>query len=277
MDVGRIFNTFAAAAPVLLVVLALWPVTDRELGAFTARHSLPVHVTSPSLPRAVARSRGMRLLGAAVGLSLPLVVQAVTHDSFDTGSALLWGAAGYLGGALAAALVPLATAGDARRGATLVPRRARAYLPLRTLALPGVTLAFSVLAALVYALAPRRPNASPDTATLVGWLGLSVLAASVALVGTRWVVRRRQPAPDAEILAVDDALRTHGLHLVVGTAVAVGAVAASAVTFEVARATSVELLRWTLPWVGLAEILLALHAWAGRDGDGWRLHPRVHP
>lgn len=274
MGVVTIFNSVAGAVPALLVILALRPVTDRELRAFRIRHSLPTQVTSAGPSTAVARSRGLRLLGAALGLSLPALVRAVTHDSFDTGSALLWGAAGYLTGALAAALMPVSTAKDGPRGATLVPRRAQSYLPLGTLVLPVVTLTLSLLAALVYVLAPRRPDA-PTSTTLLGWVALCLAAASVAFAATMWVVRRKQPAPDPGVLAVDDALRSHGLRLVLATAAAVSAVAASAATLEVARATSVQLLRWTLPWLSLAEFVLAVYAWAGRDGDGWRLRPRV--
>lgn len=266
MDIATIFNSAAAALPVVLVVAALFPVTRLELAAFTGRHALPRHVTSPALPLAIARSRGMRLLGAALGLSLPTLVRAITHDSFDTGSALLWGAGGFLLGAFVAAMVPIARVGEPMRAATLVPRRARQYLPRRTLVLPGVTVVVSVLVAMVYALGPRRPDA-PPSGTIVGAVALSILATVVMVAGTRWIVRRPQPVPDDEVLAVDEAVRANGLQLVVGTANAIGAFAAAAAMLELSKATEVDLLERILPWIGLATILVALSAW---DGEGWR-------
>src|SRR5947208_5175697 len=89
-----------AAFPVVLAVLALRPVTDRERAFFCARYFLPAEVMSPTLSVAIARSRGLRLLGAALGFSLPVVVRTLTHDAVDVGSAVFWGVGGYLGGAL---------------------------------------------------------------------------------------------------------------------------------------------------------------------------------
>ena len=226
------------------------------------------------LARAIARSRGMRLLGAALGFPLPALVRALTHDSFDTGSALLWGTAGYLGGALAAALIPLTRAGEPVRTATLVPRRARDYLPLHTVGLPGVAVSLAVLAAAAYAVTPRRQSAPSSGADMVGSVALSAIAALVTVVGVRWVVRRPQPVPDHEVLAVDDALRSHGLHLVVGTTIVVGFLGAAAASFNLATVTSVGVLQWVSMAVGAAELVLAFVAWGLRT-DTWKVRPKA--
>ncbi len=268
-----VFTSLAFGVPVLLVVLGLRPVTDRELTTFSVRYFLTDDLMSPTLARAIVRSRGLRLLGAAIGFSLPSLLRAVTHDSLNTGSALWWGLTGYLGGVLLAVLLPTAPAGELH-AAALVPRRAGDYLPSRTLVGPAVMASLGLLAGLGYAWAPRRPESAGSSGPM-GAVVVSVVAALVTLVGARWVVRRRQPVPDPDALAVDDALRSHALHLVFGTGIAVGALAASAVTFQLAGATSVQTLRWTSVVVSLVEIGFAAFAWGGLRNDAWRVRPKV--
>jgi hypothetical protein len=269
-----ILNAAGALFPVLLVVLAVRPVTGRELDVFAGRYFLGADMISPTLSKAIARSRGLRLLGAAMGFSLPVLVRTLTHDSLNTGPAGLWGVAGYLGGALLAVLLPIARPGHRVHAAALVPRRARDYLPRRTLAAPAVAVALSLLAVSIFVWAPRRPEAVGDSAPW-GALILTVAAALATVVGAHWVVRRRQPVPDADVLAVDDALRSYALHLVFGAGIAVGALAASTTLFRAGSASGVQMLRWTLPWFGLAEFAFALFAWAGLRNDAWRVRPKV--
>lgn len=171
-------------------------------------------------------------------------------------------------------LLPTAPAGESPHAAALVPRRAGDYLPSRTLVGPAVMMTLSLLAASAYAWAPRRPDSTGSSGP-AGAVVVSVVAALVTLVGARWIVRRRQPVPDPDALAVDDALRSHALHLVFGTGIAVGAWAASGVTFQLAGATSVQTLRWTSIVVSLVEIGFAGFAWGGLRNDAWRVRPKV--
>ncbi len=267
MDSTTIFNTLAGTFPVLLAILAFAPVTRLELAVFRSRQSLPARIAAPTLPRAIARSRGYRLLGLALGLAAPPLVRAASGESsIPPGSALLWGAGGYLVGAFLAAMGPVAAGDEPRRAATLVPRQARKYLSRRALVLPGVTVGLSLIVAVFYLVGPRRPD-GPSSGTLLGAVALSVLAGAVMMVGTRWVVRRPQPVPDDDALTVDDAVRAHGLHLLVGTANAIGAAGASAACFALGRATDVDAVARVMPWIGTAAILVALSAW---DGEVWR-------
>ncbi len=269
-----ILNSVGAVFPLVLVVLGLRRVTDRELTAFSVRYFLTDDLMSPALSRAIARSRGLRLLGAALGFLLPSLIRVLARDSLNTGSALWWGLTGYLAGALLAVLVPVAPHGEPLHAAALVPRRAHDYLPRRVLGAPAAMVSLSLLAALVLVWVPRRPHASgisgPTRAVVV-----SVVAALITVVGARWVVRRRQPVPDPEVLAADDALRSHALHLVFGTGITVGALAAAVITFQLLNTTSVQVLRWTCLVVGLAEVLFAGFAWGGLRNDGWRVRPKV--
>jgi hypothetical protein len=60
-----------AAFPVVLAVLAVRPVSARELSAFSWRYSLEIdRETLPVVTRSVRRGRAARLAGAALGLSL---------------------------------------------------------------------------------------------------------------------------------------------------------------------------------------------------------------
>ncbi len=267
------FLTLAAVFPMLLVVLGLRPVSDRELTTFSVRYFLLDDLMSPTLSRAIARSRGMRLLGAALGFSLPAVLRALTDGSLNTGPALLWGATGYLGGALLAVLLPIAQPEPVRRAA-LVPRRAGDYLPRRALAAPAVAVATSVVAALAYTWTPQQHPESSGSRTLWGTVVFTVVAALVTWAGTQLVVRRRQPVPAPDLLAIDDALRAHGLHLVFDTAITLGGLAAALAAVQVGTATSVPGLRWVFICLGLAEGWFATVAWGGRR-QRWRVRPKV--
>jgi len=270
----EILNAAGALFPVFLMVLALRPVTGPELDAFAGRYFLGADMISPTLSRAIVRSRGLRLLGAAMGFSLPVLVRVLTHDSLNTGSAALWGVAGYLGGALLAVLLPIAQPGSQVHAAALVPRRARDYLPRRTLAAPAVAVVLGLVAVAIFAWAPRRPEEVGGSAPW-GAVILTVAAALATVVGARCVVRRRQPVPDPDVLAVDDALRSYALHLVFGAGIAVGALAASTTLFRAGTASGVPTLRWTLPLIGFAEFAFALFAWVGLRNEGWRVRPKV--
>ncbi|MGI8778048.1 MAG: hypothetical protein ACR2LJ_11875 [Acidimicrobiales bacterium] len=70
-------------------------------------------------------------------------------------------------------------------------------------------------------------------------------------------------------------MRSYALHLVFGAGVAVGALAASTTLFRAGPASGVQMLRWTLPWIGVAEFAFALFAWVGLRNDGWRVRPKV--
>ncbi|HEX3393674.1 MAG TPA: hypothetical protein VHS52_04025 [Acidimicrobiales bacterium] len=268
-------GTFFAMFPVVLAVVGLRPVTDRELVRFSVRYYLLDEAITPTLARAIARARGFRLLGAALGFSLPPLVRGLSGDSVDVGSALFWGAAGYLGGALVATLIPTTRANGDVRAATLVPRRTSDYLPRRTIVAPGVALCLTLVAAVAYQITPRWPYRPQGAGPVIGAVVLSVIASVVTSVGTRLVVRRRQPVPDTQTVAADDALRSHGLHLVVGTGIAVSALAAGLLTLQVAFVTSSPVLHWICVCAGLAEVGFAGFAWGHLRKDPWRVRSRV--
>ncbi|MGI8778047.1 MAG: hypothetical protein ACR2LJ_11870 [Acidimicrobiales bacterium] len=96
------------------------------------------------------------------------------------------GGGGYLGGALLAVLLPIALPGDhVHAAAPLVPRRARDYLPRRTLAAPAVAVALSLVAVSTFVWAPRRPEAVGDSAPW-GAVVLTLAVALATVVGARW-------------------------------------------------------------------------------------------
>lgn len=272
VDSVAVVESLVAVLPLAMVPLALRPVSDREIVRFCGRYSLPRQTRIAALPRAIACSRGLRLLGAAVGFSLPVVARALTHDWLNVGGRFLWGVAGYLVGALVAAILPVARPGDAARSAALVPRRVRDYIGPVNRALPGFTLALCLVGAAAFLLAPRRPSA--DASAMIGTVVLGALASLVTIVAAQWVVRRPQSVADQDLVAVDDAMRAHGMHLIYGTGNAVAALAASGASFLLGDGSDVQLLRWVSPWLGAVGLGLAMSMWWMRT-DGWKVPPKV--
>jgi uncharacterized protein (DUF697 family) len=67
----RVVDGLWAALPVLLAVLAVRPVSVRELGKFTNRYGLELTPeTAAAVTRSIRRGRTGRLASAALGLSL---------------------------------------------------------------------------------------------------------------------------------------------------------------------------------------------------------------
>jgi hypothetical protein len=98
---------------------------------------------------------------------------------------------------------------------------------------------------------------------------LCLAAAAITLAAIRAVVRRAQTANNVELVTADDALRAHSLHVVAGTGLAVVAVCSAGSLFQLGLDSAARPLRWTCPWLGLAELVLAGTAWFGLRTAPW--------
>jgi hypothetical protein len=128
----------------------------------------------------------------------------------------------------------------------------------------------AALAVVLDAVGPRQLTAN-SAASLIAPLVLSVIAALVSTGSARAVVRHPQPVSHPELVAIDDALRTHTLHIVAATGIAIGAGACGGILFRFASDSSLQPVRWVLPWLGLGEVLVAGIAWFGLRGWSWQV------
>ena len=255
-----------AVVPVLFAVLAVRPVSAKELSRFTNRYGLERNPEiDTAAARAVRRGRTGRLAGAALGLSLYPVLFAlgwtIPNHSFD------FGIIGYLLGAFVTALVPSAPRAKARR-ASLVPRRAGDYLPRTALVMPTIAAAVSAVAVITYLLEPRRALSSWNGST--SGLGIAAVAAAATFIAVRVVVARPQPLTTPGLDAVDDAVRTQAVHTLAASGISVALFGTAACLFEMGAYASPEWLRLVGVFSGLAALAGSLMAWTFRSAP-WRV------
>src|SRR5579862_2626525 len=213
----RVFISLWGALPIVLVLLALRPASERELNGFGIRYGVrPTPDTHFAMAGYVQRGRRGRLVGAALGLSFYPVLYAL--GLVIPNQSLLYGILGYPLGAFVAAVIPTSRR-SGPRSASLTPRRLSDYLPRSVLLAPAVAVVISACAVVVDRLEPRAPL--PYTSDIMVGLGLSAVAAIATLVAIRIVVARPQPIVSPELLAVDDAMRAQTLHTLGAAGIAV--------------------------------------------------------
>jgi len=253
----RVVDGLWAVFPVVLALLAVRPVSSRELRTFSARYGVELtSETKPAMNRYIRRGRTTRLAGAALGLSLHSVLYAVglsipNDDAF-------YGFVGYLLGVFVIALLPESEGNEPRR-ASLVPRRLSDYLPRAALISLPTAVGVSALATVVYEIEPRRvlPGFTGSNAGLV----LAAIAAAGTLMSIRFVVARSQPITTRGLDAVDDAMRAQAVHTLAGTGIAIALLGTSSCLFEMGGYASPTWLHVTGGVAGLCAILGALLAW----------------
>jgi hypothetical protein len=255
-----------AVFPVVLAVLALRPVSARELTRFTKRYGLELEPeTSAAVAGSVRRGRAGRLVGAALGLSLFPVLSA-----FGVGipsQSVIYGLIGYLLGAFVTSLVPTSLGVEIRR-ASLVPRRPGDYIPRLALITPTLAVVISTVAVIVFVIEPRR--------TVVNFYGTpaGLAAAAIAAVATfiaiRIVVARPQPVTTPGLVAVDDALRAQAIHTLAGSGIAVALFGTGSCLWEMGGYAAPGWLHVTGIVAGACALVGALYAWGFRSAP-WRV------
>jgi hypothetical protein len=199
--------------------------TTRAITDWSRRHAVPASMAARATGQ-LQRLRAFRMvpamLGAAVGLSpspaynVALSAFGDDHptsralqyapDSFDPFALAL---GGYLLGVLLAEVTrkPFVDGGP---GARLETRRPGQYLTPTARRLPTV-LAAAVVVSMAVGAMVGRPQA--------WWLMLVAAAVpAVVALAQRFIVRRAQPAVDADALALDDTLRSSAAHALSGGA-----------------------------------------------------------
>jgi hypothetical protein len=163
------------------------------------------------------------------------------------------------------------------RTAMLVPRRPADYLPRLALILPAVTVVASTVAVLAFVINPKGhgPSGLDPSGQLRASLVLCIGAAVVTVVGVRLIVAASQPAAAADLLAIDDALRAHALHVVAGTGNTVGFVAASAALLQAGQASGHGIARSVLMALGYAALTLGAGASFGFRKASWGVRSKM--
>ena len=255
-----------AVFPVVLAVMALRPVSARELTRFTNRYGLELEPeTKTAVSRSVRRGRTGRLVGAALGLSLYPVLTA-----FGVGipsQSLIYGLVGYLIGAFVTSLAPTSLEDEVRH-ASLVPRRPSDYLPRTALVTPAVAVVVGTVALIAFLTEPRRTVVNFQGSP--GGLAIAAIATAATFLAIRIVVARPQPLTSPAMVAVDDAVRTQAIHTLAGSGIAVALLGTGACLWEMGGYAAPGWLHVTGILAGVCAFFGALYAWAFRSAP-WRV------
>jgi hypothetical protein len=260
VSTSLVWNTIWAALPVFLLLGALRPVSDKAVGAFQDRFGLdPTDDFAGELPRLLARTRALRLIGAAFGLSVdPLLTLAGIHPP-ELGA--LYGLTGYLCGEVLATVMPQSGALGPRR-ASLSPRRATGYLSRLALITPAAALVLGLGALLVYSVEPKRlqPTFTGSVLAII-----PTIVACVVTYGTiRIVVNRRQPVTTPALVALDDSLRAQCVHSAAAIGGAVSLFGAASCSVQMGGYASPEWLHLAGEILGLVAVVFGVWVWGYR-------------
>ena len=229
----------------------------------------------------IARTRGLRTLGAVAGFATPIVYSQIADRSlpapFDF--SLLDAAAGYLIGAVLAELTVRRPKSDAP-AASLTPRALKDYLPpVLTTALRVSALIALGLAAVLYLLPEDQVKHPPDLPPAIPLIvSVVVIVAGVEAL-QRFIVRRPQPVVHPDLLRADDAIRSASLHALAGAGLALEFMLLSGFVFAIGLMVDVQIMRWTLPWLSIALWGVGLGCWMHttrpQTGEAWRLREGI--
>ena len=212
----------------------------------------------------INRTRVMRLAGGLIGFFLPPVYTAYAGEGlpqpfdFNLFDALV----GYLVGVVFAELTFKRPRADVP-AAALSPRDLIAYLPSAwTKTLRATALVALMLVPALYTL-PRRERLV-ESAELLPWWMLVTMIVSVVLgveLLQRFIVRRPQPAVQDDLVEADDAIRSASVHALAGAGIALQLVIVSVEIMGIGMVSDLQILRWTLPWIGVLCAVAALASW----------------
>jgi hypothetical protein len=209
------------------------------------------------------RTRVFRLSGGLLGLLLPWI-WIVAYGSpppkpFDF--ALFDALLGYLLGAVVAELSFTRPQGQFP-SASLVPRSVSDYLSLWYRIALRVGAGVGLGLTLWYHTLPDREASGPDAPPPMIVLVVMIVGAWLIVeLFQRYIVARRQPAVNLDIVRADDAIRSASIHALAGAGLALELLVASVMLGEIAGTFRNGLAAWS---VGAAAVLLfgsALGSW----------------
>lgn len=274
-DFGRMDPVALLLATVFILLpaaLALWQASRtarRDLVRdWAASHFIEVpgeHRTSIQVHlRRLAWARG-------IGCSVGWIAGSLTPVLFGpVGGVVL----GYIASTLLAEVTSPTRLGAGV--ASLAPRRLEDYVPR-----PAVSairlIAMAVVGIAVLPLFVSHHPMGGDAVPLVAGIAAAIAVAGLLGEATaRWVVARRQLAGSAELLAVDDALRSTSAHLLVASVLALELLGLGAVAAGTASAVAPPVLRWAMLFVALAAVISAVVGLQVLAPRPWRVRRSGH-
>jgi hypothetical protein len=230
----------------------------RDMGfALTARNEALVRSY-------ITRTRTLRAVGGVAGLVAPIVYVAIAEREppmpFDFG--LFDALVGYLVGALVAELTVRRPRTEVPT-ASLVPREIADYLPSAVTTTMRASAAIALVLIPLFLWLPHRESDMARVEMLPAILATSmilVVLVSVELL-QRLIVGRPQAAVSSDVLVADDAIRSASVHALAGAGIALELLIISVEIAGIGFVSDIQVLRWTLPWVGLACFGGSLGAW----------------
>jgi hypothetical protein len=211
--------------------------------------------TTPRIGAALERGRLARFGGAIAGIGLCVLIPAFS-DVNNVPSAFTGLITGYALGTLGAGLFPGTRTNDVSEVALIAPRRLSDYLPRSARLWLSAAIVLDVISIAVWRLGRNRPSEGFTSPLVPSIVAIAIALATLA--GAHLIVRRRQSSTDRFELRLDDALRTRSIHLIMATGVATVAFSAGLAASAAASRSDVQVVRWVLPWFGIA---MALGAW----------------
>lgn len=212
----------------------------------------------------IARTRLLRIAGGATGFVAPIVYSAYTDQPppppFDF--SLATGLGGYLLGAVLAELTVRRPKTE-QPTALLVPRDLRDYLPsFHTLSLRLAATVALVLYLIYFVIARSSANelVEPLPSPIVMVSMIVVILVGVEML-QRFIVGRPQPAMDSDLVRADDAVRSASVHALAGAGIALEILIACVGVFGIGIISDIRGVRWTLPWIAVLGLGVALGAW----------------
>ena len=244
-----------------IAVVALRPAGERTIAKWAAAHQVTLSDRStPLVARYLTRARRWRTLGTVAGIVVPTLMTVTGSPRPGFWQAVL---VGYLLGAALAELTRPDPAG-ATRTATLVPRRLEDYIARSAVTWVRALAVASVVAAVMRMVVPLDARWRDDAPTVGTFVIAALACIAVAIVteaAARRIVARPQRFEAADMLAADDAIRSASVHTVVGAGLALLLLVVGNQFLQVGVSTDPQLLRWTLPWVGIACTIGSIGAW----------------
>lgn len=227
----------------------------------------------------IRRTRILRTACGVAGLVFAPIYTGFVGEPppqpFDFG--LLNGLVGYLVGAVVAEVLlkrPKARVPTA----ALVPRDLNDYIPSVLTTTLRVTAAIGLTLLMLYLAIPARVSRTPEI--LPPWI-VMVAMILVIFVGIellqRYIVARPQSAVEVDLVQADDAVRSASLHALAGAGIALELIIVAVEIAAIGAISNIQLLRWVLPWIGLACGLVALGSWMHvTRPDHWRVRRTQH-